>query len=77
MRIPAYGVPSAETNEAIRLAARTEAMITDPVYEGKSMQGLIDLVGQRLFRVGKPSALRPPRWRAGAQRVFAYTYRNG
>src|SRR5690606_27814203 len=40
---PAYGVPSDETNEAIRLAARTEAMITDPVYEGKSMQGMIDL----------------------------------
>ena len=31
---PAYGVPSEETNEAIRLAARTEALITDPVYEG-------------------------------------------
>ena len=41
---PAYGVPSKETSEAIRLAARTEAMITDPVYEGKSMQGMIDLV---------------------------------
>jgi len=39
---PAYGVPSNETNAAIRLAAQTEAMITDPVYEGKSMQGLID-----------------------------------
>jgi 1-aminocyclopropane-1-carboxylate deaminase len=41
---PAYGVPSEETNEAIRLAARTEAMITDPVYEGKSMQGMLDLI---------------------------------
>ena len=40
---PAYGVPSEETNSAIRLAASTEAMITDPVYEGKSMQGMIDL----------------------------------
>ena len=39
---PAYGVPSHETNEAIRFAAQTEAMITDPVYEGKSMQGMID-----------------------------------
>ena len=29
---PAYGVPSNETNEAIRLAAQTEAMITDPVH---------------------------------------------
>jgi 1-aminocyclopropane-1-carboxylate deaminase len=28
----------------MRLAARTEGMITDPVYEGKSMAGLIDLV---------------------------------
>jgi 1-aminocyclopropane-1-carboxylate deaminase len=36
---PAYGVPSNETNDAIRFAARTEAMIIDPVYEGKSMQG--------------------------------------
>ena len=38
------GVPSAATLEAIRLAARLEGMVTDPVYEGKSMQGLIDLV---------------------------------
>jgi len=41
---PVYGVPSAATLEAIRLAARLEGMVTDPVYEGKSMQGLIDLV---------------------------------
>ena len=46
---PAYGVPSEETNNAIRLAARTEAMITDPVYEGKSMQGLIDLANKNFF----------------------------
>jgi 1-aminocyclopropane-1-carboxylate deaminase len=39
-----YGVPDAATIEAIRLAARLEGMITDPVYEGKSMAGLIDLV---------------------------------
>lgn len=49
---PAYGVPSEETNAAIRLAARTEAMITDPVYEGKSMQGMIDLVGKGFFPEG-------------------------
>ena len=41
---PTYGIPSAETLEAIKLAARLEGMITDPVYEGKSMHGLIDLV---------------------------------
>jgi 1-aminocyclopropane-1-carboxylate deaminase len=41
---PEYGVPSDETLEAIRLCARLEGMITDPVYEGKSMQGMIDIV---------------------------------
>ena len=49
---PAYGVPSDATNDAIRLAARTEAMITDPVYEGKSMQGLIDLTAKGFFPEG-------------------------
>ena len=42
-----YGVPTPETLEAIKLAARLEGMITDPVYEGKSMAGLIDLVQRR------------------------------
>ncbi len=39
-----YGIPNERTLEAIRLAARLEGMLTDPVYEGKSMAGLIDLV---------------------------------
>ena len=39
-----YGIPDERTLEAIRLAGRLEAMITDPVYEGKSMAGLIDMV---------------------------------
>lgn len=41
-----YGIPDDATLEAMRLAARTEGMITDPVYEGKSMAGLIDLIGR-------------------------------
>ena len=44
--------PSKETVEAIRLSARLEAMITDPVYEGKSMQGMIDLVKKGFFPKG-------------------------
>src|SRR5207253_4408416 len=40
-----YGIPDAKTIEAIRLCARLEGMLTDPVYEGKSMAALIDLVG--------------------------------
>ncbi|AXA97457.1 1-aminocyclopropane-1-carboxylate deaminase [Microbacterium sp. PM5] len=42
-----YGIPVDSTMEAIELGARLEAMITDPVYEGKSLAGLIDLVGSR------------------------------
>ena len=41
---PAYGIPDTATIEAIRLTARLEGMITDPVYEGKSIAGLIQLV---------------------------------
>ncbi|MEM8620572.1 MAG: 1-aminocyclopropane-1-carboxylate deaminase, partial [Actinomycetota bacterium] len=41
---PAYGVPDTTTVEAIHLAARTEGMLTDPVYEGKSMAGLIGMI---------------------------------
>jgi len=39
-----YGIPDEHTLAAIRLAGRLEGMITDPVYEGKSMAGMIDLV---------------------------------
>jgi 1-aminocyclopropane-1-carboxylate deaminase len=39
-----YGIPDDATVDAMRVAARTEGMVTDPVYEGKSMAGLIDLV---------------------------------
>ncbi|HEX2412929.1 MAG TPA: 1-aminocyclopropane-1-carboxylate deaminase [Solirubrobacteraceae bacterium] len=41
-----YGIPDEQTLDAMRLSARLEGMITDPVYEGKSMAGLIDLVGR-------------------------------
>jgi 1-aminocyclopropane-1-carboxylate deaminase len=41
-----YGIPDQSTVEAIETCARLEGMITDPVYEGKSMAGLIDLVGR-------------------------------
>jgi 1-aminocyclopropane-1-carboxylate deaminase len=39
-----YGIPDQGTIEAMRTAGRLEGMITDPVYEGKSMAGMIDLV---------------------------------
>jgi 1-aminocyclopropane-1-carboxylate deaminase len=39
-----YGVPGKSTLDAMRLGAGLEGMITDPVYEGKSLAGLIELV---------------------------------
>ena len=47
-----YGIPDAKTIEAIRLCARLEGMLTDPVYEGKSMAALIDLVGSGRIEPG-------------------------
>ncbi|GIJ26355.1 aminocyclopropane-1-carboxylate deaminase/D-cysteine desulfhydrase family protein [Micromonospora qiuiae] len=39
-----YGIPIESTVDAIRLAGKLEGMIVDPVYEGKSMAALIDLI---------------------------------
>ena len=39
-----YGIPDEVTLDAIRTAGRLEGMLTDPVYEGKSMAGLIGMV---------------------------------
>ncbi len=73
---PAYGVPSEETNEAMRLAARTEAMITDPVYEGKSMQGLIDLTRKGFFPHGS-RVLYAHLGGAPAINGYSYHYKDG
>ena len=73
---PAYGVPSAETNDAIRLAARMEGMMTDPVYEGKSMQGTIDLVRKGYFPAGS-KVLYAHLGGVPAINAYSYIYRNG
>ena len=73
---PAYGVPSEETKEAIRLTARLEGMITDPVYEGKSMQGLIDLAQKDYFEPGA-KILYAHLGGAPALNGYAYAFRNG
>jgi 1-aminocyclopropane-1-carboxylate deaminase len=73
---PAYGVPSDETKDAIRLCARLEGMITDPVYEGKSMQGMIDLVRKGYFPEGS-RVLYAHLGGAPALNGYAYAFRNG
>ncbi len=73
---PLYGVPSPETKDAIRLCARLEGMITDPVYEGKSMQGMIDLVNKGYFPKGS-KVLFAHLGGAPAINGYAYAFRNG
>ncbi|MCG8356042.1 MAG: pyridoxal-phosphate dependent enzyme, partial [Kiloniellales bacterium] len=73
---PAYGVPSEETNAAIRLSARLEGMMTDPVYEGKSMQGMIDLVRKGFFPTGA-KLLYAHLGGVPAINGYSYLYRNG
>jgi len=50
-----YGIPVQSTLDAIRLAGRCEGVIVDPVYEGKSMAALIDLI--RTGRIGGDSTV--------------------
>lgn len=57
---PAYGVPHKQTIEAIKLAGRLEAMALDPVYSGKGLAGLIELV-------------RAGRWGEGDDVVFIHS----
>ncbi len=46
---PAYGLPTEQMRAAVRLAARLEGLILDPVYTGKAFAGLVDLVRQGRF----------------------------
>lgn len=50
---PGYGQTTPEMMEAVRLAARTEGLLLDPVYTGKAMAGLIGLVRQGAFQAGE------------------------
>jgi 1-aminocyclopropane-1-carboxylate deaminase/D-cysteine desulfhydrase-like pyridoxal-dependent ACC family enzyme len=45
-----YGEPSPEGLAAIRLVARSEGLILDPVYTGKAMAGLLDLVHRQHWK---------------------------
>jgi D-cysteine desulfhydrase len=47
---PGYSLPTPEMVEAVRLVAQTEGILLDPVYTGKAMAGLIDLVRKGYFK---------------------------
>jgi D-cysteine desulfhydrase family pyridoxal phosphate-dependent enzyme len=58
-----YGIPTAESREAIELAARTEAIFLDPTYTAKAMAGLIAYVRQRKFAADQTVLF----WHTGGQ----------
>jgi L-cysteate sulfo-lyase len=48
-----YGIPRADTLEAIQLFAQMEGILLDPVYSGKGAAGLIDLIRKGHFKKGQ------------------------
>lgn len=50
---PGYGLPTPAMYEAVTLTARLEGLLLDPVYTGKAMAGLIDLIRQGTFERGQ------------------------
>lgn len=73
---PEYGLPSEGTLEAIRLCARQEGMLTDPVYEGKSMQGMISKVRDGEFPAGS-RVLYAHLGGVPALNAYSFLFRNG
>ena len=51
---PKYGIPSSGCLDAIKLLARTEGILLDPVYTGKAFAGLIDLIGKGQLGSNEP-----------------------
>ena len=73
---PEYGLPNEGTLEAIRLCARQEGMLTDPVYEGKSMHGMIERVRNGEFPAGS-KVLYAHLGGVPALNAYSFLFRNG
>lgn len=64
-----YGIPTPETIAAIKTTARTEGILLDPVYTGKAMAGLMDLVRREIITRGQTVLF----WHTGGQpALFAH-----
>jgi len=64
-----YGVLGASERQAIRLVARSEALLLDPVYTGRAMAGFLDLTEKGVFHSGQTILF----WHTGgAVALFAY-----
>lgn len=66
-----YGVLTGAERDAVRLFARTEGLLLDPVYTGRAAAGMIDLVRKRFFKPGETILF----WNTGGQpALFAEKY---
>jgi D-cysteine desulfhydrase len=50
---PGYSLPTEEMADAVRIFARTEGILLDPVYTGKAAAGLLDLIQKGHFQKGE------------------------
>ena len=50
---PGYSIPTEEMAEAVRIFARKEGILLDPVYTGKAAAGLLDLIQKGYFQKGE------------------------
>jgi L-cysteate sulfo-lyase len=67
---PGYGQPTAGMTEAVLMLARLEGVLLDPVYSGKAMAGLIDLIRKGEIRKGETVVFLHT---GGAVGLFGYT----
>lgn len=67
----AYGVPTEAMKEAVELCARLEGILLDPVYSGKAMAGLIDMIQNRELESGDTTVFLHTGGSAG---LFAYDW---
>lgn len=66
-----YGVLTEAEREAVRLFARTEGLLLDPVYTGRAAAGLIDLIRKEFFKKDETVLF----WNTGGQTaLFAEKY---
>jgi 1-aminocyclopropane-1-carboxylate deaminase len=70
------GIDASATMQAIRLCARQEGVLTDPVYEGKSMHGMIDKVRLGEFPRGS-RVLYAHLGGVPALNAYSFLFRNG
>jgi len=50
---PGYSLPTPEMVKTVKLVAQTEGILLDPVYTGKAMAGMLDLIQKDFFKMGQ------------------------